>query len=311
MTWIELRNSLRLLLQDETASKWSDTDLDTWLNEAQLTYVKKTGSLRQVMEIYPDASSGEYLYPDNFLEFVYGYNYNNLPIIPSTYNNLAANLGDGFDDIEGDPEYIFDDDADDNSYHLYPTPVVLLDGEDGYSFSSDSEFGIIQTFDDSSGNAITVMGDDYGLIYSYGTGTNYGLTVLDYGITQSSDGFDFDSNFGLIAENLGTVSEWQEWFINSYIFGDIMRASVGEVVNAIYLPGGPIGQMQYVRKPITDTIEVSDTDPLAFYAASLAYSQETAWKDAAYAQALMDEFTRLASKESPVANLKQSKSTFF
>jgi len=269
MTWDEVKLDIRNnLLMDPLNRKWSDADIEYWMNEAQLKYVETTGVLKALMEIVPDIATEKYFYPDNFLELVYAYNYDSQPINPSTYDELLFKYGGTFQDVIGTPIAIYDDDSSEKAFKLYPTPEIGEEGA-GFEYEENTPYGIIQNFDDD-GVVAPVVGSPYGVIYKY-----------------------YDDATGI------------------EVYPDVFKASPGEVTSVIDLPGGPIGRIQYIRKPLEGMIEISDAEAIKYYAVSMAYTQETAWKDLKYADAMMSEFDRLIHKDEPASEVKQSNINYF
>lgn len=315
MTWIELRDEIQnYLLQDPLQRKWKPEDVECWMNEAQLKYVEATGVLTATVPIVPDVATGLYFYPDNFLELIYAYNDDDLEIEPSTYEELLAFNGSNFDSTTGMPLYIYDNDSDELTYKLHPTPVLELEGSSEYDYEENQPWGIIQWYDDGTTPAPQYGNGFYGITYQVSDGSFDQGFATQYGVSMDGPDYAYDPLFGVAVDGegvYGTEQIWTDVEIGELIDPTFWFASPGEIQNAINLPGGPIGTLHYVRKPTQDTIEVSDVEAIKYYAASMAYKQESAWKDLAYSDALMSEFDTLIHKESPVAKIKQSNINFF
>jgi len=311
MTWDELRDEIQnYLLQDPLKRKWQSADVEYWMNEAQLKYVESTGILTATVPIVPDIASGLYFYPNNFLELIYAYNAAELEIAPSTYEELLIRNGVNFDAQIGAPLYIYDDDSTELTYKLHPTP--LIEGEESdYDYEENQPWGIIQDFDDGSGIPHVYGNGFYGITYQVSDGSFDQTFTSNFGVSIDGPDYEYSPLYGVAAEGFGTEQGWSELIVGELIDPTFWFASPGEIVNAINLPGGPIGTLHYVRKPIEDKIEVPDVEAIKYYTASMAYMQESAWKDVTYSDALMVEFNKLIHKESPVAKIKQSKSNFF
>ncbi len=153
-------------MQDQDSDNWSDFDLANYLNAAQEVYVQRTGVLRGNM-IIENNQDGKYEMPDDFLEFVFGYNQDYTEIKPISEKRLRAIYGAAIGEA-GSPLYIYPGD-DLDSFYLHPVPDVSITQEE-----LDSDYGVISNIDDE------VFDSDFGVIASY-------------------DDFPFDGELGVIA----------------------------------------------------------------------------------------------------------------
>ena len=311
VTFAEVKAEIRTILQDPNGTKWSDSDIEYWMNEAQLEYVRISGVLKNTMEIIPDTATQTYIYPEDFLEFLYGYNYDNIKIQPATYNELHDMYGNGFYDEEGKPLYIYDDDADDSTYKLYPSPDIPEDDETDYTYSENPDgYGITQyiTYNDVN---IDTFGLDHGIIYEFGEGVSDNTYDPFYGTNASTTDFSYTPEYGVTIDNgLGVEYQWLDGKITSRLFEDLWYPSYGIIEDALWLYE-LIGSIQYIRRPKDDIIEISDVEAIKYYTVAQAYLQETAWKDVVYADALMAEFEDLVHKDSPILDIKKSNINYF
>jgi hypothetical protein len=313
-TFAEVKAEIRTMLQDPNGTKWSDDDIEYWINEAQLEYVRISGALKATMEIVPDLATQTYIYPENFLEFVYGWNYDDINILASSYNELQDLYGDAFYDEVGKPLFIYDDDADDSTYKLYPSPDIPADDETDYTYSEtyqgENGRGIIQ-YVTYNGVNIPTFGTDRGIIYEM-IDADYDITTSPtHGTVNSSIDFTYTPELGVTIDNgRGVEYEWIQIDNEVRFFNDLFFLSHGELYDALWLYE-LIGKIQYIRRPIQDTIEISDVEALKYYTVAQAFYQETAWKDIAYADALMAEFEDLVHKDSPILDIKKSNINYF
>ena len=114
-------DKLRLYLADPLQKIWQELELHKLLEEAVKQYSIDTCAFTGTFDLIPD-EDGNYLYPDDFIGFVIGWNDHGREILPTSSFELFSVRRKSADAV-GDVKYIFADSASDGVYAVHPLPA--------------------------------------------------------------------------------------------------------------------------------------------------------------------------------------------
>ena len=162
MQKIDFLKKLRMFLADPDGKIWNDNELFVILDRALEQYCSDVKLFTGSLDFYPDPA-GVYHYPENFVDFMVGWNSNGQEIKQATALTLFERSGYNAN-RNGTPQYIFDDTESYGNFSVYPLP-------------GNNQNSVTCTITPETGEV---------------TDSNYGVFLTeDYGTTLSIDVFDF------------------------------------------------------------------------------------------------------------------------
>jgi len=139
----ELRSRIRIALQDSDASYWTDDELDGYINEGQLDFVRRTRSLRSQFPIVAKENQMVYDMPEDALEILRIEDDQGIEIDRVTSSFLKRNFGRAFTSVTGSPRYAYSDLDGENKFRFYPRPDPSIEvGSNAFEISRMQYFGI-------------------------------------------------------------------------------------------------------------------------------------------------------------------------
>ena len=299
----KILDSVRYTLGDRDGSRWPDTRLLQLLDEGQKDLVRQTKLLRKTSFITPQDYNEPTIYqlPEDFMvltkatyedEKLNIVSHENLDEINSKWEQDTTNstpealvydrLNQGLVRIYPKPvtgqvdNYVFENAGylEDISYELSSDFGVIIDGEDGDTFTGD--FGITTDMDylgyvfNGEGPGLAIV-DDFESLDENGSPTDFGLVVeieellkdtavrdSTYGFVATIEDYTVDSDFGCLA----TLRDED-------IVSELFSSDFGCVADITEQATPPQIKIYYVYKPseitsINDTLEVNDNWDQAF-----------------------------------------------
>lgn len=222
-------NKLRLFLADPGAKIWDDVELNTLLDEALKQYCKDSGAFTGSFDFHPD-SEGKYHYPEDFADFMIGWNTAGQEITPASARELFMRSQRNANPT-GEAEYIFDDRDLYGNFSLYPVPKqnsqnITITPANGEIF--DNSYGVFLT--DGYGTTFSVDRFDYaGTVYYRKTGRfedvkDY-MAVICYALYLS---YNVDSEFA----NAELAAYWKNMYKSRLaVFGRVVHNNTGRTVS--------------------------------------------------------------------------------
>jgi hypothetical protein len=222
-------NKLRLFLADPDEKIWDEVELNTLIDEALKQYCKDSGAFTGSFDFYPD-KNGKYQYPDDFADFMIGWNIRGQEITPTTARELFMRSYRN-SNRTGEAQYIFDDLDSYGAFALYPEPVQNAQSitiTPAYGEIFDSGYGVF--LDDSYGTTLTVDSFDYaGTIYYRKLGRfedvkDY-MAVICYALYLA---YNADSEFA----NAEIAAYWRNMYRTRIaVFGRVIHDNTGHTVS--------------------------------------------------------------------------------
>jgi hypothetical protein len=140
-TFSEIRDAVRTSLQDAEGNYWSDAELDDYLNEGQLEYVRHTQCLRGEAPITVKESQDAYTLPEDLLEIIRVEDSQGNLIEPTTSEALQRRYGNfraRTDSTGTDPSWYYSDLDGEGTLRFHPRPNPSIE-EGLVTFSSTIE----------------------------------------------------------------------------------------------------------------------------------------------------------------------------
>jgi len=173
-----IRQRLRYQLQDAAGTYWPDDELDDYINDGQLEYVRGSRCLVKQITAAIGGTVEVMAFPTDFLDLIRIVNSSGDDLAKTHWDALRMNFGDNFLETTGVPRHIFGDLSGENQFRLYPNPggvetytelgaiVYFEQGE------FDTEFGMVigvdddeVTFESEEGEVTTINADTVTLYY--------------------------------------------------------------------------------------------------------------------------------------------------
>jgi hypothetical protein len=222
---------LRMFLADPEGKIWDDVEINTLLNEALKQYCKDSGAFTGSFDFYPD-KNGTYHYPDDYADFMIGWNTEDQEITPATARELFVR---SCRDVSrtGEPEYIFDDLDSCGSFSLYPVPEAMQNRKDititpDFGEISDSQYGVFAA--DAYGTTLSVDVFDFAGTIIYRRTGNFEevkdyMAVICYALNLA---YCADSEFA----NPELAAYWKNMYRSRIaVFGRVAHENTGRTVS--------------------------------------------------------------------------------
>ena len=120
-----IRDKVRDETLDKAGTRWTDKELDTYINQAQLAYARRTHCLTGKVEVYFDGLNTIFQTPDNYIKATSFVNPDLIPIPLIEWKILAAKYSPRFlDDTSTQFLYCCFDYESWNRFRFYPNPEV-------------------------------------------------------------------------------------------------------------------------------------------------------------------------------------------
>ena len=153
---------LRLFLADPAEKIWSDLELKKLLEEAVKKYSVDSCAFVGTFDVVPD-ENGNYIYPDDFIGLIIGWNQNHKEIMSVTSTELFEKQH-FTSDHSGAAKYLYADLTRNGEYKLYPVPE---NNQNVTATVIDPFYGEVET-------------DDFGVLDTPGYGTTFSITEYEF-----------------------------------------------------------------------------------------------------------------------------------
>jgi len=161
-TFQEVRESVRRTLQDTDGNYWSDDELNDYIDEGQLEFVRHTAALRGEAPITVKENQDAYTLPEDCIEILRVEDSEGNALVPTTSNDLqrrCGNFRNRTSTTGGKPEWYYSDLDGEGTIRFYPRPNPSIEegeitfGSNGfqliaYTGNGGPSFDLIQVYDE-------------------------------------------------------------------------------------------------------------------------------------------------------------------